>query len=170
MYLTRVRLLTLAVPVALAVAACGQVTGLSDDYTYDLEAGAAAADGATTDAAKADGATGDGATDAGVDATNKCTTAQTVATAKKLNNGFNGTQLCKTCLATSCCSDVDTCTANGDCNHVLGCKLDCTEKQAAERNACFKMCTLAGNTQSTVFQSTVAPCAAAACTSQCGLQ
>jgi hypothetical protein len=153
----------------LAIAACGQVTGLSDDYTYDLEGGAATADGGG-DSAKTDGPTGDGATDAGFDATNKCTTAQTLATSKKLNNNFNGTQLCKTCLATSCCNDVDTCTATQECNRVLACKLDCTEKQPGERPACFKACTLGGSTPSPVFQSGVAMCAAAACARECAFQ
>lgn len=166
MHLTRTRLAAVALVSALALAACGQVTGLSDDYTYDLEGGASA-DGAAGDATKSDGATEAG--DAGVDATNKCTTAQTVAAAKKLNTGgLNGTQICKSCLAASCCTDIDTCTTNPDCTRTLGCKLDCTEKQPSERPGCFKSCS--GGTPSTVFQSGIAQCSAGACATQCGFQ
>jgi len=168
MYFTPIRLAALALPAVLAVAACGQVTGLSDDYTYDLEGGAATGDGGAADGATTDATTGDGATDAGADATNKCSTNQTVKAAQKLQN-YNGTQLCKTCLAGSCCNDVDTCSANSDCNHVFSCKLDCTEKSLSERSQCFKSCTVSGGGTGPVYQSTIGACAPAACTKECGL-
>jgi hypothetical protein len=169
MYLTPIRVTALALIGLVSVAACGQVTGLSNDYQYDLEGGAAA-DGAA-DGAKTDGTTtGDGATDAatGTDATNKCSTSQTVKANQRLQQ-YNGTELCKTCLATSCCNDVDTCASNGDCNHVFSCKLDCTEKPPVERTQCFKSCTVNGG-PSPLYQTTVGACAPAACSTQCGLQ
>lgn len=172
MHLTPIRLTRLA-PLALATAlvvgACGQVTGLSDDYTYDLEGGATA-DGASEGATTGDGAaTGDGASDAAADATNKCTTAQTVNATKKLQN-YNGTVLCKTCLASGCCNDVDTCSNNSDCSRVLSCKLDCTEKQLSERTQCFKACATSGGGASSVYQTTVGVCGPTVCKQECGLQ
>lgn len=168
MYLTPIRIVALALPavLVLVLAACGQVTGLSDDYQYDLEGGAKT-DGATGDGAKTDGATSDGATDAGVDATNKCSAGQTLKASQKMD-GLNGSQLCKTCLAGSCCNDIDTCTSNPDCNHVFSCKLDCTEKPTSERTQCFKSCTISGG-PSPVYQATIGACGAAACTKECGL-
>jgi hypothetical protein len=167
MYLTPIRLAVVALPAALVIAACGQVTGLSDNYTYDLEGGATATDGGG-DGAKTDATTGDGATDAGVDAANKCSAAQTLKATDKMS-GFNGTDICKACLATSCCTDVDTCSLNQDCTRVFSCKLDCTDKAPAERTQCFKSCTSGGG-QSPVYTGTVGQCGPAACASQCGLQ
>jgi len=168
MYLTPIRIAALTLPAVLALAACGQVTGLSDDYQYDLEGGAAATTDGSVDGAKTDSATRDGATDAGVDATNKCSAGQTLKASQKME-GLNGSQLCKTCLAGSCCNDVDTCSSNADCNHVFSCKLDCTEKSAAERTQCFKSCTISGGGPSPIYQATVGVCGAAACTKECGL-
>jgi hypothetical protein len=144
--------------------ACGQVTGLSDDYVYDL----AAEGGATADAGDASKA--DAGTDATAvpDATTKCSPSQTLKAAQKLS-GDNGAQICKTCLATACCTEVDTCTNNGDCNQVLTCKLDCTTKQASQRSECFRGCTVNGGTP-TLFTNSVGSCSTASCKQECSFQ
>lgn len=172
MHLTPVRLAPsapLALVLALVVGACGQVTGLSDDYTYDLEGGVRAADAASEGAATGDGATGgDGARDATADATNKCTATQSAKTTLTLEN-YNGTAVCKACLATSCCMAVDTCALNTECDKVLGCKLDCTQQPTADRTQCFKSCTTSGNPNS-LYATTVGTCSASGCKPECGLQ
>ncbi len=171
MHLTPLRLAPsapLALVTALVVAACGQVTGLSDDYTYDLEGGAQAADAASEGAATGDGATRDGASEATADAAHKCTATESLKTALTLKN-YNGTTVCKTCLDTSCCTDVDTCALNAECSKVLGCKLDCTEQPTGDRSQCFKSCTTSGN-PNTLFATTVGTCSASGCKPECGLQ
>lgn len=156
MYLTPIRIIALALPAVLALAACGQVTGLSDDYQYDL------VDGGTSPEGAADGAATDGP--AAADAAKQCTPAQTLSAAKRLNQD-NGTQLCKTCLASSCCIDVDTCAANNECSRLLSCKVDCTEKTGADRTQCLKSCN--SNSTSALFNAGVGACAAAACSKEC---
>jgi hypothetical protein len=165
---TPIRIGILALPVLVAAAACGQVTGLSNDYTYDLEGGASAADGATGDGATTDGTAGEGGDSGAPDATNKCSQSDSFKAAQRLSQ-FNGTQVCKTCLASSCCTDVDTCTSNGDCDHVLSCELDCTEKPVGQRSECFKQCTVNGG-KPAVFTNGVLACASGACSNPCGLQ
>lgn len=168
MHLTPIWLSALALATALVVGACGQVTGLSDDYTYDLEGGATG-DGASDGATTADGAaTGDGASDAARDAANRCTTVQTLKATQTLAN-YNGTMTCNTCLARSCCTDVDTCSVNQECDKALGCKLDCTQGPASDRTQCFKSCPGSGSPNS-LFTTTVGACSASACKQECGLQ
>ncbi len=168
MHLTPIRLSALALATALLVGACGQVTGLSDDYTYDLEGGATG-DGSSEGATTGDGAaSGDGSSDAARDAANKCTTAQTLATTQTLQS-YNGTTICNTCLARACCTDVDTCSLNQECDKVLGCKLDCTQGAPGDRAQCLKSCTSSGNPNS-LFTTTVGACSGAACRQECGLQ
>lgn len=164
MHLTPIRVGALAV----ALVACGQVTGLSDDYEFDLvDGGSSATPDGGADATKADGSA-DGATDAAADASKQCTPAQALKTAQKLSS-INGSQACKTCLATGCCMDVDTCTNNTDCSHVLDCKLDCTTKQGNQRFECFKGCTVSGTTPP-LYTNGVGACATASCKQECGLQ
>ena len=174
MYLTPHRVASFALGVlalAMATGGCGQVTGLSDDYVYDLEGGASSGDGGGSGdgATKTDApTTTESGTDGGVNPINKCSNSQSVRAGQKLAP-YNGTAVCKSCLATSCCNDVETCTANADCNHVFSCKLDCTEKSAADRSQCFKSCSLNGGAPSPVYQSTIGACGPAACTKECGL-
>jgi hypothetical protein len=168
MYLTPIRAV-LGLSIVLAASACGQLTGLSDDYQYDLEGGAASGDsgGAGDGATKPDApTTTEGGTDSGLDASNKCSPNQAFKTGQKLGT-YSGTTVCKSCLATSCCNDVDTCTASADCNHVFSCKLDCTLK-SGDKTSCFKSCTLNGGL-SPEYQATVGSCAPAACSNPCGL-
>ena len=173
MYYTPLTAALLTLPIMLAVAGgCGQVTGLSDDYQYDLEGGTTSVDGGggggTDGAAKTDApTTAEGGTDSGVDPINKCSNSQSVKAGQRLNN-YNGAPLCKSCLATSCCNDVETCAANADCNHVFSCKLDCTDKPAEQRTQCFKTCTVNGG-PSPLYQTTIGACGPAACTKECGL-
>ena len=166
MHLTPIRFAAFALMLA-ASSACGQVTGLSDDYLYDLEAGASSVDGGSDGGAPRTDA-GDSAVDTGVDANNTCSSSQTVATGQRLS-AYNGTTACKTCLAASCCNEVDSCSVHVDCNDVLSCKLDCTEKSSAiQRSDCFKTCTLSSGAQSPQYQSTVGRCAPASCNKECG--
>lgn len=150
------------------LAACGQITGLSDDYDFDLvaEGGAltdASSDGAPTDAASDRGAT----TDAPRDASNACSTVQTAAALQRLDKS-GGTTLCKACLAAGCCTDVDACLDNQPCSRVLDCKLGCTTQGANNQAQCFKGCDNTGGGPPALYTNGIAACSAAACKQQCG--
>jgi hypothetical protein len=164
MHFTPIRAAALALTACIPLAACGQVTGLSDDYTYDLEGGAAGA----TDGGAAEGAVTDAKSGDSSDAATKCSPSQTTAASSRLAPS-KGTAICKSCLASSCCTDVTTCAANGDCEQVLTCKLECTEKTGQDRTQCFRSCTVSGGPNG-MYTTTVGTCAQAACTMECGLQ
>ena len=174
MHVARISCAFFAVFVAVAVAgsmsACGQVTGLSDDYLFDLTDGGATKDGAA-DTATADGSSStDAAADVQVDAANKCTVAQANNAAQKLDK-YNGSMACKTCLAGSCCTDVEACSvANTDCNHVLSCKLDCTDRTGTERTSCFASCNNSGAAVPAIYTQGVGMCGAGPCATACGFQ
>ncbi len=180
MNLTRIRFTSLGLPFALAavaalcVAACGQLTGLSDDYAFDLveggaKADAVAADAPIADAPIADGPVTDGPTPDAADAGKTCSAGESATALTRLNT-FGGTAICKACLAPACCDDVEACFHNPDCNRVLGCKLDCTSRPSSERQQCLKDCNTAGGAVPALYTDGIAVCAAAACKQQCPLQ
>jgi hypothetical protein len=172
MHFTPNRLASLLVPVALvalaALAACGQVTGLSNDYEFDLVEGGAGDGGSAGDGSKSD-APSDATSGDAADATKTCTTAESATAFMRLNT-YSGTTTCKTCLAPSCCTDVDACFHDTDCSRVLGCKLDCTTKNSAERQQCFKGCGTSGSGVPDLFTNGIGACSASACRSQCAFQ
>ncbi|MDB4935499.1 MAG: hypothetical protein JWP87_2471 [Labilithrix sp.] len=176
MQYTTLRFASLGLPFVLVVgsaAACGQVTGLSNDYEFDLVEGGGADGGAGGDA-KLDGPSSDASTtDApgldAADAANKCTTAETATALQRLNT-LGGTTSCKTCLAPACCKDIDVCFHNPDCSSVLECKLDCTTRTSAERQQCFKSCNSGGGGVPDLYTSGMGACAASACKSECAFQ
>lgn len=148
------------------VSACGQITGLSDDYTYDLGAADSATKEGGTDASASDGSssadvvtTNDGASDSGL----RCTDTQRNAALASMTQMKNDT--CKACLATRCCTAVQACTAqtNG-CRVTLSCHLDCGEKGNPQQ--CFNtQCT---NGTEVTFQA-VRSCATSFCKNECVL-
>ena len=154
------RLLTLALPLAaVAAASCGQVTGLSDDYQFDL------VDGGAADGAR-DSASADGPLDSALDArdANACTPQATALAFAKLN----GTPACKTCLAQACCTDIEVCTKVSECKNLLSCKLDCTT-QGDQRAQCQNKCANNGGGAPASYTSGVGACGGAACKQECGL-
>lgn len=162
MKLAKYRALTMAVPLTLAAMACGQVTGLSNDYQYDLEGGGGG--GSTTDgpsdAPAADGPVADAALDV-LDATAACT-AQAINSAQARMNGTNGTAACKTCLATACCGDVETCFKASECKSAFSCKLECTT-QGDQRAQCLGRCTNVA-----LYSTGIGACGGRSCKTECG--
>lgn len=159
--------LIFAVPFAAAlVAACGTITGLSDDFTFDGgEGGASAGDAGGDGSADAGADTGggrDGSADAKADA-GKCNASQ--AGQALLAMQGTGTEPCRTCLAQSCCTDVTSC--HNDCGSRLQCDLDCTTKGGGRTN-CMDSC--ANDKPSTTFESGLLGCATASCGDVCGFQ
>jgi hypothetical protein len=168
MQLTPIRVVFFALPSLLAMAACGQVTGLSNDYQFDLvdDGGSSATGDASGDATASDASS---STDARVDAADaapKCSTAQTTLANTRLSQ-FSGTPACKSCLATSCCTDIEPCTSASECKRVLSCRLDCTTKAADQRPDCYSNCSN-GNAPPALYTQGVGACSTASCKTQCG--
>lgn len=155
------RCVTIALPLAFAVLACGQVTGLSDDYQFDLvDGGPSKADGAG-DATKVDSPVGDSALD--VRPANACTPQATAAALAKMSGG---TADCKVCLASLCCADVETCASAAECQKVFSCKLDCTD-QGDQRAQCLSRCSN-GGPGAQAYASGVGQCGGHSCKTECG--
>jgi hypothetical protein len=163
MQLTPIRIVSFALTSLVAVSACGQVTGLSNDYAFDLGDGGGKGNGdAAGDASASDGAL-DAAAD-GAETGAKCSTAQTTLASTRLSQ-LGGTQACRSCLAASCCTDVEPCTSASDCRRHLSCMLDCTPKAADQRPDCFANCT--GNVPA-VYTNGIGACSIASCDAHCG--
>ena len=176
MQLTPIRFVTcvLALPFVLVVGtrACGQVTGLSNDYLFDLQEDGGAAGDASGDAAATDGSKSDAPTDAANDSADaaKCSSGQAGSIELRLTQ-INGATPCKQCLANDCCTDVDSCLDAQDCRRALSCRLDCTDKTGTDRHDCFSACTNGGgNTTPASYTNGVGACSAASCSSTCAFQ
>ena len=173
MQLTPIRFVTfaLAVPFVLVVGtgACGQVTGLSNDYLFDLQEDGAAGD-ASGDSTTADGAKSDAPVDAAADTADaaKCSVAQATSTQVRLAQ-INGAMACKSCLASDCCTDVDSCLNVQDCKRAVTCRLDCTTMTGVDRHDCFTTCNSnsGGNTTPASYTSGVGACATSSCSTTC---
>lgn len=157
MQLTPIRIVSLGLTCVVAVAACGQITGLSNDYAFDLDAG-------KSDAADAHAADALDAADGGPETGSKCSAAQTTLASTRLSQ-LGGTQACRSCLASACCTDVEPCTSASDCRRHLSCYLDCTPKVADQRPDCFSNCS--GNTPA-LYTNGIGACSVASCEAQCG--
>ena len=163
----RSRAAVLALAVALLLGACGQITGLSDDYTFDLEAGA---DGRppTEGGIGPDGTAGDAMIDGGPRPDGEGGTVNCNETDQRLaTTAMTGMRndMCKACLAQQCCSPVGACTKDvAVCRVTLDCHLDCSEK--GQPLMCFNtQCT---NSSQPLFQA-VRTCATQFCSGQCVL-
>ena len=166
MYLTRSRICLLALPCVLAVA-CGQVTGLSNDYQFDLTDGGTTSGDAAADAHPDSPSSVEAGPDAGSGP--KCSTAErTLATANLATIDKNGAPDCRTCLVDACCSDIDTCasapvgTTNSECKRALSCRLDCTTRSGSDRTDCLSQCT------SPVVFAKLSVCSSSNCMGTCG--
>lgn len=93
---------------------CGLITGVSKDYTYDLEAGA---DGSAAD--------GSNSKDAGAD----------VAACKDVRiSGVGAT--CLSCTSQGCCGQLLTCIQDSSCGNFLKCLENCKPAEVSCRNQC----------------------------------
>lgn len=115
---------------AVTASGCGQVTGLSDDYTFDLADAAASSSVDAGDAGRDASAASDAG--AGVDA-GACQS----SAATTLNNQ-GGTLQCRTCLANGCCNQVEACWSDSTCRNTLRCVLACSAENA--RAQCIAKC------------------------------
>lgn len=124
-----------AVSAALGIVGCGQITGLSDDYTYDLADGATSSDGAAGDAKTDGGTSTDGAVGTGDAGSPTC---KTQATAY-LTTENAGSVACRTCVANNCCTGVNACSQLSACRNDLKCVLDCSTSDTG-RQSCVSKC------------------------------
>jgi hypothetical protein len=110
---------------------CAQLTGLSDDYTFD-------------------GAEDAGSGDSG-DASARCSAEQRTAAQSTLgaNGGEAISSTCKTCIAQSCCVEVAACDRDTTCTASMRCVFGC--QQAANRVQCARDCRSA-------FDTVLGPC------------
>jgi hypothetical protein len=109
---------------------CAQLTGLSDDYTFD---------GAE-----------DGGSD-GADGSARCNAEQRTAAESTLgaNGGEAISSTCKTCMAQSCCAEIAACDRDSTCTASMRCVFGC--QQAANRVQCARDCRSA-------FDTVLGPC------------
>jgi hypothetical protein len=147
-----------AITLLVALGSCAQVTGLSDDYRYDLDA-------ATVDGAGGDAAGGDAASDA---AAGQCSSIERTRAGTELAavSGDLLTGQCRTCLANNCCTPIDTCSKNLECQQSMRCVFQCQRENGGGNNKaqCLNNC------QNT-FARTVGACVQASCGSPvCQLQ
>jgi hypothetical protein len=107
---------------------CAQLTGLSDDYTFDAPEPDAGRDGASGDAAPT------------------CSAAQRDAAQRTFsaNGGDAISATCKTCLAQNCCVEVAQCGGDTTCSASMRCVFGC--QQAANRVQCARDCRSAFDT------------------------
>lgn len=168
--LVTVALLALVVPLALVftTGACGQVTGLSNDYLFDLQEDGGGIDANGDAAASADGSKSDAIADAAADRpAPKCSVAQ-AASAEVRMSQMTGLVTCKACLANSCCTDVETCANVSECRRAFACRLDCTTLTGTDRHDCFNACTNGGgNATPASWTNGVAACSKSSCDSIC---
>jgi hypothetical protein len=170
----RLRNLALAVPLLLFVtataSACGQVTGLSNDYLFDLaEAGGGLDANGGDGASSADAPKGDAVSDAAADSTSpKCSATQVAGATARISQ-MNGLMACKQCLADSCCTDIEMCTNTNECKRALSCRLDCTTLTGTDRHDCFNTCNSnsGGNSTPALFTSGVGACNKSSCDATC---
>jgi hypothetical protein len=140
-------------------ASCAQVTGLSDDYRYDL-----AGDGSTstTNAEAGAGDAGDGSTS---DARLQCSASDRSRAGTEISNagGDSLSGPCRQCLATTCCAPIDTCANNSECQAVMKCTFSCLKENgsATAKAQCIDNCR-----PGPLFQA-VTTCAHASCASTC---
>ena len=122
--------------VMLLASACGQITGLSDDYHYDLDT----AGGGQADASAA----GDGAADAAPDAGERCTASEGARADRAISEaaGEEVPQQCRTCMASSCCDAISRCAQNADCAQSMKCIFNCqrTGGGGGGKNQCLNGC------------------------------
>ena len=158
------------------IGACGQVTGLSNDYLFDLQEDGGTALDASGDATAEGGSKTDAPADAPVDTgpdAATCSFAQAQSTQLRMTQ-LNGASGCKQCLASDCCTAVDSCLNVSECKRALSCRLDCTTMSGTDRHSCFNACNSnsGGNTTPESYSSGVGACAASACaaTTACAFQ
>jgi hypothetical protein len=147
------------------LAACGMVTGLSDDYKYNLDAASSStADGGGTDGSSVT----DAAPDTGVDA-GRCT-AQQISSAETGLNSHGGDKLssaCESCLVATCCTQIAACLQSSPCTSVLECVMQCQDNSSVQgRQVCVDQCK-SGNTSGTELVGILNNCAPT-CTQQPG--
>jgi hypothetical protein len=161
---------TLVVPLLLVLTtgACGQVTGLSNDYLFDLQNDGGGVDAKGDASASADGPKGDAIADASGDrAAPKCSLAQATSAQVRMSQ-MNGLMECKDCLANNCCTDVEACASATECRRAFACRLDCTTLTGSDRHDCYNACMNGGgNATPASWTSGVDACSKSSCDAIC---
>jgi hypothetical protein len=149
--------------------ACGQVTGLSEDYRFDqlADGGTLLPDSGQGSAPGTDGGPGDAnggsKLDVAPDARETCASAaRATATTELTNAGAEPLSACTTCLATNCCASVGRCATSNVCNDSMKCVYGCQNKQPNPKIQCLGGC-------SNTFEETLKACIESACASSCSL-
>lgn len=117
-------------------ASCAQVTGLSDDYRYDLAANSATGDAGADGAAFSDGSASD--------ARSQCSQNERNRASMEISNAGGDTLnfQCRQCMASSCCSQIDACAKSSDCENSMQCVFNCLKDNgsATARTQCVNNC------------------------------
>ncbi len=137
----RRRLIGLSVwSAVVALVGCGQITGLSDTYTYGDDASV------TGDGGAGDGGNGsDGPSTTDAPTTDAKTDAPTAACLTDFQSlGLQDAPTdCKTCIVAHCCTDVTPCAKDSSCKDIMSCIDGCQSKQSGsqEKRSCIQNCT-----------------------------
>ncbi|MDF2694214.1 MAG: hypothetical protein K0S65_2597 [Labilithrix sp.] len=149
---TSARLVSILACALPCLASCAQVTGLSDDYRYDL-----------TDQPSTDGGIGNDAGDGGGATAGSCSPGDRMQAAASINSA-NGSTLparCASCLAGDCCGDINVCAADDTCNRSMQCVFNC--QRQGNKQECVARC-------DGTFLRTAGSCVQTSCMTLCQLQ
>jgi hypothetical protein len=143
------------------VVACGEVTGLSDDYTFDGGGEGASASGDASDGGTESGST----TDAG-----SC--GPIAADAAAHNPTILGaSDVCRSCLSQKCCVEVVECSLANDCAKRLNCNAACTRSGGGGGGGGVKDCIAnCSDTTPPASYAKVGACADTNCSTTCGFK
>lgn len=144
---------------ATAGSSCAQVSGLADDYRYDLVAAAPTLD-ATADAGEGDATVR--ADSSASDARSTCGATERARAATQITSagGDSLSGQCRQCLASNCCAQIGACANNADCEASMKCVFGCQNQNGGgnAKTQCLANCR-------TGFFPTVGACIQATCAS-----
>lgn len=135
--MSRGGLAQLTIAPALALAACAGITGLSDDYRFEVpDGGAAVDDGGSSDA----GPTEDGPASSDASGGQCSKEARDEAQATLADAGEPLPPSCRDCLADACCVELAACASSPSCAASLRCVLDCQDWPGGGKRQCLDGC------------------------------
>jgi hypothetical protein len=160
--------LVVTLTASIVLVSCGALTGLSDDFRYDLDGGSSGSSGTASDGQAGDGAAAaDGGDDGAASVRQQCNTAEKqqasteMAAVDPLSAGT-----CRNCLASNCCLDIDRCAKDTKCADSMKCVFQCIRDNGGggAKQVCVNNC-------DPTFMATLGSCLRDACGSggTCGL-
>lgn len=109
------------------VCSCAQVTGLSDEYRYDLGDAASGTDASEVDA--------------GANAGDRCDSTDRTRTQSMITEagGERIASRCRSCMAANCCDEIQKCAQTDECTQSMKCVFGC-QQSGGGKNQCIKSC------------------------------